>query len=76
MAKKQTRRSISISRPLFERIGEESERDGLSASHWLAVIVKAELDKRGRPLNVTTFHMPRATTNRIAQTKRAQAARS
>lgn len=76
MAKKQTRRSVSMSRPLFKRSEAEAERDGVSLSHWIALVVKAELDRRGRPLNVQTMHMSRRITDRIAATKAAQAARS
>lgn len=69
MANKQSRRSVSVSRGLFERMREESERDGVTGSHWLALLVKSELDRRGRPYNVQTTHMPRSVFNRIRATK-------
>lgn len=69
MAKKQTRRSVSINRLLFTRAEEEAERDGVTLSHWMAELVVAELGRRGRPFNVKLDHMTRATTARIAETK-------
>lgn len=75
MAKKQSRRSVSVTRGIFERAKEEAERDGLTLSHWLALLLKAEFDKRGRPFNVNTFHMSRRTMDRRAETNFAQAQR-
>ncbi len=65
-----------MSRTIFERVKVEAERDGVSLSHWMALLVKSELDRRGRPFNVQTQHMSRRVTDRIAATKAAQAARS
>lgn len=75
MAKKQTRRSISLNRLLHNRAHEEAERDGVTLAHWVANLVTAELGRRGRPFGVHLDHMSRETSDRIAETKRSQACR-
>lgn len=59
MAKKQTRRSASLNRALFDAINEEAKLDGVSMSQWLTKLAKAELAKRGRPLATEIAHVSR-----------------
>lgn len=75
MAKKQTRRSFSINGLLHDRISEEAARDGVTMSHWVAMVIRAELKNRGRPFGVKLDHVSRAVADRIAETKESQACR-
>lgn len=75
MAKKQTRRSFSINGLLHDRISDEAARDGVMMSHWVAMVIRAELENRGRPFGVKLEHFPRAVADRIAATKESQVCR-
>jgi hypothetical protein len=44
MAKKQTRRTVSMSRDLFERAKERAAQDGMPLAAWVARLVTVELD--------------------------------
>lgn len=47
MAKKQTRRSISVSKPTHARAYAHCQAENLSVSGYVESLIKADLDKRG-----------------------------
>lgn len=62
MANTQTRRTISFNRGLYNLVRNEASADGQSASHWVATVVVAELERRGRNVPGQTFFKPEKRT--------------
>lgn len=58
MAKKQTRRSVSIAKLLHERLVAEAAADRVSLSEWITRLARNELERRGRPFGVQLSHQP------------------
>ncbi|PCC70997.1 hypothetical protein SAMN02745121_02536 [Nannocystis exedens] len=63
MAKRQTRRSISVKGITYQRLKDYCESTGLSVSGYLEEIIAEKLDAAGVP--VPTVVKPRPTTKLI-----------
>ncbi len=63
MAKRQTRRSISVKGITYQRLKDYCESSGLSVSGYLEDIIAEKLDAAGVP--VPTFVKPRTATKLV-----------
>lgn len=67
MAKKQTRRSISVSRTTYERLKSFCETNGISMSQFVETRVGDFLTTDGSPMVVATPVAPRPTAPALAR---------
>lgn len=66
MAKKQTRRALSVSRETYDTAKQAAARDGVTASEWITRLVRAACPELGPQLHThraprVVVHVPNAT---------------